>query len=108
MKSRNHGLLRALVVTIVVFALLFSGAIMLLEYIGGVSDEAQIVIVRDAVRNAIATCYAVEGSYPDSLEYLKANYGLSYDEERFFISYDAFASNVYPDILVSVKGENNI
>ena len=44
-------------------------------------EEAQMV--RDAVHRAVLTCYAVEGDYPDSLDYLKDNYRLSFDEERF-------------------------
>lgn len=104
MKGRRRTLVRALAVSLAVFALVVSGAILLLNYIGNASDEGQIAIVRDAVRGALTTCYAVEGAYPTSIDYLVENYGLAYDESRFFITYDAFASNVYPDIMVSLKG----
>ena len=104
MKSRQRSFLRALAVTLVVFALIFSGAVMLLDYIGNRSDEAQTDLVRDAVKNALLTCYAVEGTYPDSIDYLVENYGLAYDEDRFLITYDAFASNIFPDVRVNVKG----
>lgn len=104
MKGGRRSFMRALAVSLAVFALVFSGAILLLDYIGNASDEAQLAVVRDAVRGALATCYAVEGAYPQSIGYLVENYGLAYDESRFFITYDAFASNVYPDIMVSMKG----
>lgn len=104
MKSKRHAHFRALFITVVLFALLFSGAIMLLDYVDRSSDEAHINMVQDAVRNAVLTCYAVEGAYPDSISYLVENYGLAYDENRFLITYDAFASNIFPDIRVNVKG----
>lgn len=104
MKGGRRSLVRALVISLVVFALVVSVAILLLNYIGNASDEAQAAVVRDAVRGAVTTCYAVEGAYPQSLDYLVENYGLVYDESRFFITYDAFASNVYPDIMVNLKG----
>ena len=104
MKGKQRTLARTLAVSLVVFALIISAAILLLNYIGNASDEAQTEIVREAVRGALTTCYAVEGAYPQSIDYLVENYGLAYDESRFFITYDAFASNVYPDIMVSVKG----
>lgn len=104
MKKRRRAQWKALAVTVILFALLFSGAIMLLNYIDDTSDEAQMNMVRDAVRSAVLTCYAVEGTYPESLGYLVENYGLAYDEDRFLITYDAFASNIFPDIRVNMKG----
>jgi hypothetical protein len=104
MKGKQRTLARTLAVSLVVFALIISAAILLLNYIGTASDEAQAEIVREAVRGALTTCYAVEGAYPQSIDYLVENYGLAYDESRFFITYDAFASNVYPDIMVNLKG----
>lgn len=61
-------------------------------------------LIRDAVRSAALTCYAVEGAYPQSLEALKHGYGLAYNEDAYIVVYDAFASNVMPDIQVLRKG----
>ena len=55
-------------------------------------------------RRAALTCYAVEGAYPQSLEALKHGYGLAYNEDAYIVVYDAFASNVMPDIQVLRKG----
>lgn len=104
MKSGKRGLARGLAVTLAVFALLFAGALLLLNRVGAVSDAAQADMVLDAVHNALATCYAVEGSYPGELGYLKENYGLAYDEERFIVYYDAFASNIMPEVRVNARG----
>ena len=104
MKHAKSGYIRTLAITLVVFAVLFIGTLMLLDYIGDSSDEAQAEMVRRAVHNAVVTCYAVEGVYPESVEYLSENYGLTYDRDRFLITYDAFASNIFPEIRVNVKG----
>ena len=53
---------------------------------------------------AALACYAVEGAYPQSLEALKHGYGLAYNEDAYIVVYDAFASNVMPDIQVLRKG----
>jgi len=65
-------------------------------------------MVRDAVHSAALTCYAVEGCYPEDVDYLREHYGLRYDQTRYLIHYDAFASNIMPDIRVSVRGESGL
>lgn len=79
-------------------------AVGLVNRIGSAQDTAETDIVRDAVKNAALTCYAVEGAYPDDVEYLRENYRLAYDENRYLITYEAFASNMIPDIWVTERG----
>ena len=92
------------IVKLVLSALVLALAVVLVGRIDTAHDHAETRIVRDAVKSAAMTCYAVEGAYPDSLDYLKDNYHLAYDEERYFITYEAFASNRIPDIWVTEKG----
>lgn len=61
------------------------------------------VIIRDAVISSAVQCYAIEGTYPQSIEYLQQNYGLVLDETHFIVTYEAFASNVMPDVVVLSK-----
>ena len=68
-------------------ALLLCGVWMIVSKVETSNDGAQTKFVTDAVRNAALTCYAVEGAYPESLDYLRSNYGLAYDENRYFVSY---------------------
>ena len=56
-------------------------------------DQA-VVSVRETVLNAAKQCCAVEGSYPSSLEHLEKNYGLSYEW---------FADNVLPSVVVTAR-----
>ncbi|MBE6883697.1 MAG: hypothetical protein E7487_03745 [Ruminococcaceae bacterium] len=56
-----------------------------------------------ALTRAAVSCYAMEGAYPPSAEYLIEHYGVQLNEERFVIKYDLFASNLMPDITVLEK-----
>ena len=71
----------------------------------GVSEE-ELALLSQQVRRAAVACYASEGRYPQSLDYLEHEYGLRYDSVRYAVRYDAFASNVMPDISVSVRGND--
>lgn len=92
------------IIKILVFAAVLTAFVLLTDKIGNFRGREESRIVRDAVRRAALTCYAVEGAYPDSLDYLKENYHLSYDENQYFVTYDAFASNMTPDIYVVERG----
>lgn len=59
--------------------------------------------VRSAVLRAAVQCYAVEGLYPQTLAYLEQNYGLQVNHQAFVVSYEAFASNVMPNVKVLEK-----
>ena len=92
------------VIKLLVIAAVLAAAVFLAGRIGGKQEAAETEIVRNAVKNAALTCYAVEGAYPEDLDYLREHYHLAYDEERYLITYDAFASNMIPDIWVTEKG----
>ena len=104
MRKRKHEFAQGLAITLVVFAVLIAGAASLFTQVSSVSGEAQTELVEDAVRRAAVTCYAVEGAYPAGIEYLMRHYGLVYDEESYLVIYDAFASNIMPDIRVIERG----
>ncbi len=76
------------------------------EQVGNNVSDQELALLVEQVRRAAVACYASEGRYPQSLSYLEEEYGLRYDKERFIVRYDAFASNIMPDIGVHVRGEN--
>ena len=53
-----------------------------------------------ALHRAAVACYAAEGIYPPDLDYLCQHYGVQIDRDRYTVIYDAFASNLMPDITV--------
>ena len=60
--------------------------------------------LKNAISRNITQCYAVEGSYPQSLDYLKKNYGLHYDENRYFVDYQPLGSNILPEVTIIRRG----
>ena len=57
-----------------------------------------------AIERTLTRCYAVEGSYPESLQYMEENYGLTYDSSRYYVDYRIAGRNVRPIVTVIVKG----
>ena len=68
----------------------------------GRRDEAKEQL-ESVLRKAAVTCYASEGFYPPNVAYMREHYGLQYDERRYAIYYEVFASNLMPDITVLDK-----
>ena len=92
---------------IIIIALTLAVLILAVTLVGRVDDrqkETETETVREAVFNAALTCYAVEGVFPADISYLTEHYGLLYDEDRYIIYYDAFASNLPPEIRVHERG----
>ncbi len=64
------------------------------------TEAEQLNVLDQAIRRATIQCYAIEGRYPPSVEYLEEHYGLSIDREKYHVFYDGWASNIMPDITV--------
>ena len=59
--------------------------------------------LENALRRSAAACYAAEGIYPPTLDYLVEHYGVRIEDE-YIVFYENFASNLMPDITVLEKG----
>jgi len=59
-----------------------------------------IRLAEEAVRRAAVSCYALEGAYPESYDYLREHYGLRVNEALYAVNYQVFASNIMPEITV--------
>jgi hypothetical protein len=92
----------------VVFVALIAAFVLLVNSLTATSGSQETELVYDAVKNAALTCYAVEGSYPESLDYLREHYKLAYNRDRFVVEYDAFASNLMPSISVRERGAKDL
>ena len=90
------------------FVALIVGFLILISAITTTSDSQETQLVYDAVKNAALTCYAAEGSYPENLQYLRDHYKLAYNQEKFVVEYDAFASNRMPTINVLERGNIDV
>ena len=101
-EQKNRSLWQKLIylLPILAFIVLF---VLFLQGIGSVSESTlnkQQESLETALERSISQCYAVEGSYPPSLEYLEQHYGLLYDEDSIFIDYEYYGSNLLPEVTV--------
>ena len=85
--------------------LLLAAALLAVFAGGGGRDlsDSSAVAIREAVQRSALQCYAVEGAYPPDLQYLEENYGLQVNTQDFYVTYDAFASNLPPTVRVTRK-----
>ena len=89
---------------LLLIALVLCMCVMLVSYIDRSGREEESELVRKAVKDAAITCYAVEGAYPDDVDYLRRYYHLSYNDDLYFVTIESFASNHLPDIYVTERG----
>ena len=79
------------------------------QHLGAVSGrdmaEESAEALEAAVQRSAVQCYVVEGVYPPSLSYLEEHYGLQVNHTKFYVSYDAFASNIPPEVRVIPREE---
>ena len=92
------------IVKILLIGVILVLAVVLSGRISNSQQSAESEIVRQSIKDAAINCYAVEGAYPDDLEYLRENYMLAYNEDRYFVTYESFSSNHIPDIYVTERG----
>ena len=95
----------------VLSVLVFIGIVALMW--GGLSETEQrggveqARLLKDALRRASASCYANEGRYPPTLDYILQNYGVVVNEDKFVVTYSAFAQNIMPTINVVERGKES-
>lgn len=83
---------------IVIFALIFFlSAISNLDEGRVGEDKRQL---EETINRAIVSCYSIEGAYPSDIEHLIKYYGIQYNEDKYVIMYEFYASNLKPDITV--------
>jgi len=87
---------RAVFFTLVIIGIIFVGL--------GQAAEANraegVRLLEEAIIRAAVHSYAVNGYFPESIEYIVDNFGIYVDTSLFVVHYDVFASNLLPDIRV--------
>lgn len=85
---------------------LLAGVVIMFLFLRGIQSVSDTTAAKQqesletALSRSIAQCYAVEGMYPPSLSYLREHYGLTYDEDKFFVDYQSIGSNLMPEVTV--------
>ena len=53
-----------------------------------------------SLNRAAVACFAIEGAYPPSIEYLTENYRVHFNTDKYVVKYELYASNLMPSITV--------
>lgn len=67
------------------------------------NEELRQSSIKESISKAAALCYAAEGAYPESLDYLEDNYGVRTEYDNFTVHYSYAGGNIPPDIIVTQK-----
>ena len=98
-KLRRIQRIVAVVAVVAIVAVLFFG---ISAAQASARDQAAMSL-RESVLNAAKQCCALEGSYPSTLEHLEKNYGLTINHDDYVVSYEWFADNVLPSVVVTAR-----
>lgn len=95
-KRSSKNLLLSILLFALVLVLFYSGTSSMTEK----TTSEQKKTLEHALQRAAVYCYSIEGTYPESLDYLEDAYGITYDKTKFFVDYQVLGSNLMPDITV--------
>ena len=98
-RRQSHHAPRFLL-SVCVFLLILAVSVQGISSLSTSTKKRQKESLENAIMRDVTYCYTVEGTYPESLEYLKENYGLTYDEDLFFVDYRIPGSNILPDVTI--------
>lgn len=105
-ENRFFGFIRGVFLPLLALVALLCFVTGLSNIQNGSDDEGKKQL-EESIRRTAAACYASEGVYPPTIEYMKENYGLQIDESRYYVDYSAFASNLMPDFTVIERSNGN-
>lgn len=92
---RKRCIIAACIITLIAIAVCF-----IVSTAQANAREQSAVALHASIMGAAKQCCAIEGSYPASLEHLEKNYGLTIDHNSYLISYESFADNIMPTVVV--------
>ena len=103
-KQRSFVVLKLILIMVVLVAAIFCLQKATVKMNAGQRAES-LKQLDQSIRKATMTCYATEGVYPPTIEYLEKNYGIQIDRSKFTVFYSVLAKNMMPDITVMENQE---
>ena len=94
----HRGIAIAVILILIVAAAVF--------YTGRLSekvDQDHLQLLEETIRNYAVQCYALEGSYPEKIQYLEKNYTLDLNRDKYVYHYKFIGANMMPEIYVFKK-----
>ncbi len=95
---------RNIFLTLLVFCLLIGCLFLGFSNLEKTEDDQDYLRVEESIRKTVMACYAIEGSYPEDIEYLKENYGLYFNDELYQVHFRYLGGNIMPEYKVFLKG----
>ncbi len=102
MKKKKRLKVAALI-GVLVFAAVVIWFMISVNNAGTAAKENRTTAVYNNIMNGAVLCYSIEGEYPPDLDYLKENYGITYDKKSYIVDYSYFGANVRPTVRVIEK-----
>ena len=95
-KDYKKGYILPVCIFILMMVMLFYGV----NSVTNATAQKEQESLKNAVVQSAVHCYSVEGAYPDSLDYLKKHYGITWDESKYKVTYEIIAKNIRPEVKV--------
>lgn len=87
-------------ITLLLMAVILVASFQAVQNVAMDRNEDRSKAIETVLLQAAVQCYALEGSYPQNLEYLKENYGIILDDAHYYYFYDIQGANIAPKIAV--------
>ena len=98
--KRSSSILTGILPSILLFSMVIILFVVGTGNLSKGSTKRQKESLSDALSRDIIYCYATTGHYPESLEAIRKDYGLYYNEELFYVDYQVRAQNIIPDVTI--------
>lgn len=93
---------RTTVLAVIIIALLIAAYLI----VGAIQENSKLqgaVALQQSILSSAKQACAIEGSYPSNLGHLERNYGLVINHDDYLVSYECFAGNVMPSVVVTPR-----
>lgn len=105
-QHKNRNTAKSVILSVLVAAAVLVTAKVSLSGFSSWVDDQSLEFAKNSVSRSVVLCYATEGVYPESLDYLEANYGLVLDREAYIYHYEPLGGNLFPQIMI-IKNPSN-
>lgn len=102
--GKQNSFLRNMILSVLIFMIILFLFYTGISSLSDTSEREQETTLYSAITESAVHYYAVNGYYPEDLNTLIDDYGITYDKEHFFVDYQPQGENIMPEITVIKKG----
>lgn len=94
-KRRQHVCIVTILLIVVIVAALAIGNVVRVS-----TRQQGALALQESILSTAKQACSIEGSYPSTLKHLEENYGLVINHTDYVVSYECFAGNIVPSVVV--------